>query len=191
MIQHKFRTRLVFFIFLAFFIPAGLSAQETVQNGAGTRPAGWAQPIKKDGTPNLHKVTDTLYRGAQPTREGFLELKKMGIKTIVNLREYHSDKENIEGMGFNYFHIPTSTTKPRREGYQKFLDIAKDPALQPVFVHCKHGADRTGTAVALYRLTAQGWTAKEAIKELQEGGFGYHAVFKEIIQFIRDFEKGS
>jgi protein tyrosine/serine phosphatase len=151
------------------------------------RPGTWAAPIAKQGLPNLFKVSDTLYRGAQPSKEGFPELKKMGIKTIVNLRENHTDENFINGMGFNYFQIPTSTSKPLKDHYQKFLDIVNNPDLQPVFVHCQHGADRTGTAVALYRITVQKWDTEEAIRELQEGGYGYHTMFKEIIKFIRSY----
>jgi protein tyrosine/serine phosphatase len=101
--------------------------------------------------------------------------------------DHHTDENFINGMGFNYFQIPTSTSKPLKDHYQKFLDIVNNPDLQPVFVHCQHGADRTGTAVALYRITVQKWDTEEAIRELQEGGYGYHTMFKEIIKFIRNY----
>lgn len=153
------------------------------------RPVTWATPVVKKGLPNLFKVSNTLYRGAQPTREGFMELKKMGIKTIINLRQHHTDKKMIVGMGFNYFNIPTSTTKPDRTRYQKALSIMDNPAMWPVFVHCQHGADRTGSAVALYRVTIQKWETEEAIRELREGGYGHHTMFKDIIQFIRNYSK--
>ncbi len=156
---------------------------------AAERPATWATPVVKKGLPNLYKVSNTLYRGSQPTRGGFLELKKMGVKTIINLREHHTDKKRITRMGFNYFDVPTSTTKPNRTRYRKALDIMNNPAMWPVFVHCQHGADRTGTAVALYRITIQKWKTEEAIRELREGGYGYHTVFKDIIEFIRNFNK--
>ncbi|GAF98053.1 unnamed protein product, partial [marine sediment metagenome] len=35
----------------------------------------WATAIERPGLPNFHKVSDSLYRGAQPTAEGFRELK--------------------------------------------------------------------------------------------------------------------
>jgi protein tyrosine/serine phosphatase len=151
------------------------------------RPGVWATPIEKKGLPNFFQVSDTLYRGAQPTKEGFLELKKMGIKTIINLREYHTDEKMIEGMGFSYFQIPISTSNPNKKYYQKALDIINSHDMQPVFVHCQHGSDRTGTAIALYRINTQGWDKEEAIRELQQGGYGYHSMFKEIIKFIRNF----
>ena len=176
------------FIFLVIVITLSCTALDPgYSKTVVERPGTWATPIAKNGLPNLFKVSDTLYRGAQPTKEGFPELKKMGIKTIVNLREYHTDEKFIKGMGFNYFQIPTATSKPIKDHYQKVLDIINHPALQPVFVHCQYGADRTGTAVALYRITVQKWDAEEAIRELQQGGYGYHSIYKEIIKFIRNF----
>jgi protein tyrosine/serine phosphatase len=177
-----------FFVFLLIIITFSCSTLDPGYSKTGVeRPGTWATPIVNNGLPNFFKVSDSLYRGAQPTKDGFLELKKMGIKTIVNLREYHTDENLINGMGFNYFQIPTSTSKPLRSHYRKFLDIVKNPDLQPVFVHCQHGADRTGTAVALYRITIQKWDTGEAIRELKEGGYGYHLIFKEIIKFVRSF----
>lgn len=176
------------FIFLVIVITISFTAldpgySETIVD----RPGTWATPIARNGLPNFFKVSGTLYRGAQPTKEGFPELKKMGIKTIVNLRKYHTDEKFIKGMGFDYFQIPTNTSRPLKDHYQKFLDIVNNPDLQPVFVHCHYGADRTGTAVALYRITVQKWAAEEAIRELQEGGYNYHSIYKEIIKFIRNF----
>ena len=46
----------------------------------------WAERIELPGVPNFHKVSNDLYRGAQPTAEGMKRLEKLGIKTVVNLR---------------------------------------------------------------------------------------------------------
>ena len=69
------------------------------------RPARWAQPIDRPGLPNLHCVDDRLYRGAQPTDEGFAQLKAMGVKTVVNLRSFHSDRSECEEAGLAYVPI--------------------------------------------------------------------------------------
>jgi protein tyrosine/serine phosphatase len=178
---------LAFIVFLVIIVTFSFTALDSGYTNAAERPADWATKIEKKGLPNFFQVSDTLHRGAQPTKEGFLELKKMGIKTIINFREYHTDETFIKGMGFIYFQIPTSTSKPLRSHYRKALDILNNSDLQPVFVHCQHGADRTGTAIALYRITVQKWDTEEAIREMREGGYGYHTVFKEIIKFIRSF----
>jgi len=86
------------FVLLAFvLLPAvGQTAEE------GDRPANWAEKIELPGLPNLHKVDDGLYRGAQPTAEGIKELEKLGVKTIVCLRATHSDKELIGQANIAY-----------------------------------------------------------------------------------------
>ena len=144
---------------------------------SSNRLAHWAQPIQLKGAPNLFKVSDTLYRSAQPTAEGMRNLAAMGIKTIVNLRSFHSDRDEIRGLNLAYDHIYMKAWHPEEHEAVRFLQIATDSANSPVLVHCQHGADRTGVMVALYRVAVQGWTKKEALKEMTTGGYGYHEVW--------------
>ncbi|MHC4592918.1 MAG: fused DSP-PTPase phosphatase/NAD kinase-like protein, partial [Planctomycetota bacterium] len=123
----------------------------------------WAVPIQAPGLPNLCKVSESFYRGAQPTAGGFRELKKMGIKTVVNLRSFHSDRDEIGETGLAYEHIYMKSWNAEDEESVRFLQIVTDPARQPVFVHCKHGADRTGTMCAIYRVAVEEWTPEEAV----------------------------
>ena len=148
----------------------------------------WATPIELTGCPNLHKVSDTLYRGAQPEDEGFPELDKMGIKTVVCLRRWHDDEEEIEGTNLDYVGIPMNTWKPTEENVLKFLRTATDPTRQPVFVHCQHGADRTGTMVAIYRIAIEDWSKEDALNEMQNGPFGYHEIWKMLPEFIKELD---
>lgn len=146
----------------------------------------WAAPIEKPGLPNLHKVSKTLYRGAQPTAQGFQELYKMGIKTVVNLRSRHSDQDELEQIDLAYIEIPMYAWHPENENVVKFLQVVTNPEKIPVFVHCQHGADRTGVIVASYRVIVQGWSKDEAISEMMEGGFGFHGVWINLPRFIRN-----
>lgn len=151
------------------------------------RPAQWAVSMEREGLPNFHKVSDVLYRGGQPEKQGMEELKKMGIKTIVNLRTSDLDQELMAGYEFNYYHLPMNAFLPIKEKFSRFLEIVSDPALQPVFIHCKHGADRTGAAVALYRIRVQGWTYEDAIAEMVNGGFHFHRIHGHLKGFIKRF----
>jgi hypothetical protein len=69
---------------------------------ANERPATWAQPVEVKGAPNLFKVSDSLYRSAQPTAEGMRNLKERGIVTVVSLRSFHSDRDEIGSTGMAY-----------------------------------------------------------------------------------------
>ncbi len=154
-------------------------------------PVRWAKPIQLDGVPNLHKVSDTLYRSAQPSAEGMGRVKAMGVETIVNLRSFHSDRSKIGDTGLAYEHIYMKAWHPEEKEAVRFLQIVTNPKRTPVLVHCQHGADRTGTMCALYRVVVQGWTKEEAIKEMTQGGFGFHGIWDNLINWINalDIEK--
>lgn len=152
------------------------------------RPASWAQPVTLDGVPNLHRVSPNLYRSAQPSAEGMKNLKQMGIKTVVNLRLFNSDGDEIVQTGLGYEHIYMTVWHPEYKEVVRFLRIATNPELAPVLVHCQHGADRTGTMCALYRIVVQSWTKEEAIREMTEGGFGFHEVWKNLPAWIKDLD---
>jgi protein tyrosine phosphatase (PTP) superfamily phosphohydrolase (DUF442 family) len=152
------------------------------------RPASWAQSIKLDGVPNLHQVSTDLYRSAQPTAEGMRNLKQMGIETIVTLRSFHSDRDEIKDTGLAYEHMYMKAWHPERKEAVRFLQIVSDPKRTPVLVHCLHGSDRTGTMCALYRIVIQGWSKEEAIREMTTGGFGFHEVFKSLPTWLQELD---
>ena len=152
------------------------------------RPLQWAQPIHVKGVPNLHKVSDSLYRSAQPSAEGMANLKTIGIETIVNLRSFHSDKDEIGNLGLAYEHIYMKTWHPEEEDAVRFLQIVTNPKRAPVLVHCQHGADRTGIMCALYRVAVQNWKKKEALREMTQGGFGFHKIWKNLPSWFEDLD---
>jgi protein tyrosine/serine phosphatase len=152
------------------------------------RPSKWAEPLKLEGVPNLFKDSPELYRSAQPTAEGFKNLKKLGIKTVVNLRSFHTDLTLLRDTGLDYEHIYMKSWHAENEDAVRFLKIVTDPKRTPVLVHCQHGADRTGTMCAVYRITVQGWTKEEALKEMTEGGFGFHEVWANLPEWIKNLD---
>lgn len=149
--------------------------------------AGLAQP--RNDLPdlaNFARVSEALYRGAQPGPEGFAELKRMGVRTVVNLRDHHSDRDDIKGLGLRYLHIPCETSDPEMDQVVMFLKVAMDEANQPVFVHCMHGSDRTGMMVASYRMVVEGWPRDKALAELPV--FGFHPMWRDIREFVETLD---
>jgi protein tyrosine/serine phosphatase len=180
------------FIFIAimFVLLSAVAVALTVgqRSGASTmatpRPGYWATPLQRKGLPNLHQVTPTLYRGAQPTAVGMRQLKAMGVKTVLNLRSFNSDREELGDTGLAYEHISMKAWHPEREDIIRFLQITTDKNRTPVFVHCQHGADRTGLMCAVYRVAVCGWTKPEAIREMTQGGFGHHVIWSNLTKFM-------
>ena len=145
-------------------------------------------PLDLAGCSNAYKVSNVLYRGAQPSAKGFKKLATNGIKTIVNLRSSHSDRKALEGVQVDYIEIPIEAWEPRPEHVEQFLGVVTDPNRQPVFVHCQHGADRTGAMVAAYRVVVQGWSKDKALNEMTVGPFGFHTIWRDLPGLVRDLD---
>jgi len=130
---------------------------------------------KDKDLPNFHKVNQHLYRGAQPTLEGVRKLARLGIKTIINLRgegELSAAEAKVASdVGMTYRNVPMPDfSRPKDEQVETVLGIINDPQYWPVFVHCKHGEDRTGVIIACYRISKEDKTDKEALKEAKKLG---------------------
>ena len=202
-----------FKIFLSFILALGLAtfitpaqSQQTVPAVTATAfaaPAGevqaakpaparrWADKIERRGLPNFHKVSDVYYRGAEPDAAGFRELKAMGIKTVIDLRFFHSDKKEIKDIGLGYEKIRFNTWHPEDEDVVKFLKIMIDKSKQPVFVHCRRGADRTGMMTAIYRMAIQNWPKEEALKEMRNEDFGFTEFSQNIVDYLEDIDPAT
>ncbi|MFO1370921.1 MAG: tyrosine-protein phosphatase [Candidatus Competibacteraceae bacterium] len=157
--------------------------------GQGGRPDSWATPLEVSGVANLHKVSSFIYRSAQPTHEGIKNLEKeIGIKTVINLRAFHSDANEIKGTGLLNKELSVKTWRIEDEDIINLLNILKKSENGPFLIHCQHGADRTGIMVAMYRIVEQGWTKDEAIKEMMEGGYGFHSIWSNIIDYVHNVD---
>jgi protein tyrosine phosphatase (PTP) superfamily phosphohydrolase (DUF442 family) len=152
------------------------------------RPAAWAKLVVQVGVPNLHKITTNLYRSAQPTAEGMQNLKKMGIKTVINLRSFNSDRDEIGDTGILREHIFMKAWHPERKEVVKFLQLVTDEKRYPILFHCQHGADRTGIMCAIYRIAVQGWNREDAIQEMKEGGYGFHTIWVNLPTWLDELD---
>ncbi len=151
----------------------------------------WAVRIEKPGLPNLRRVSNDLYGGGEPTAEGLRQLDALGVKTIINLRSFHKGGKKIPGTDLAYEEIPMNTWHAEDEDAVRFLKLLADRNRAPFFIYCHHGADRTGLLCAVYRIVIQGWTKDEAIAEMILGGFGFHGVWQNLVDYLRklDVEK--
>ena len=136
--------------------------------------SSWCQAAKDlPGLHNFGRVTDTLFRGAQPGRDGFSSLKQMGVGIVVNLRddrgEIAEEKREVESLGIKYVSIPWSARDtPLSAEVVQFLDLVRDNPKTKVFVHCRRGADRTGVMIAAYRVVVEHESATKAVSEMRQ-----------------------
>jgi tyrosine-protein phosphatase SIW14 len=149
-----------------------------------------ADEVKYKELPNFHQVNATLYRGGQPQSAGFTRLASIGIRTVINLRDGDErakvEEKEVLAAGLRYFNVPLDGMgRPSDEKVERVLSIINAPENQPVFVHCKRGADRTGTIIAVYRISHDGWTSEQAKAEAKRYGLSMWEVGMK--DYIRDY----
>lgn len=141
------------------------------------------------GVTNFAKVSPALWRGWQPTAEGFRELENAGVRTVINFRYDHDDSELLTGTKLRYIWIPTRPWNPKEDDLVPFFRVIQDPENWPVFVHCWKGDDRVGFYVAAYRIVVDGWSPDDAIREMLQ--FHYNPIWFRIPRVLRDIDVES
>jgi protein tyrosine phosphatase (PTP) superfamily phosphohydrolase (DUF442 family) len=172
---HTFLLRLPAVIFILLLLTTFAAAQAGV-------------PENNAELPRFHRVSERLFRGGQPRPGSLRRLAELGINTIVNLRgESHrtrSDAEEALSLGLNYFNVPMPAWgRPEDVRVQRILEIITAPGSGVVFVHCKNGVDRTGTVVALFRISREGWASRAALAEADRRGM------RKVQYWMRDYVK--
>jgi protein tyrosine/serine phosphatase len=151
----------------------------TLRSGSLSRPAvifllAFGLPLLAADPPaglkNFQQVNDHIYRGAQPSSDGFRSLSHLGVKVVIDLRESGARARNeatqVQALGMRYVNIPMSgVAAPTREQTLQVLALLNDMSSGPVFLHCRRGADRTGTMIALYRISHDHWDNRRALDE--------------------------
>ena len=173
---------------LGISLPAQTSAPDP--RAAASLPHG--ERLRLAGVPNGGKISDALLRGAQPQAEGLVELRHLGVTTIVDLRSEDPsrvawERQRSEALGMRFMNIPVSGWQPpSEEQVAQFLALLRDHREEKVFVHCRFGSDRTGVFVATYRMAIEGWPPAAAMNEMYYFGFNglWHPNMKS---YIRDF----
>lgn len=184
------RTRVALLLLAALALPACDGEPEKKPTATTTQHALAQRLPGVPGVENFARVNPNLYRGGQPTEEGFKHLKAMGIKTVIDFRSYHSTKKLVEAAGMTPVEIPLKadlgSVPPSDDELKKFFEVLLDPTRQPVYIHCAFGKDRTGTMAACYRLECDGWTPDEALQEME--AFGYHYIYRDLINFVKSYK---
>lgn len=176
-------------IFLALAISSCNGSTSSTATASGRAMAARIDNVA--GVGNFARVNDRLYRGAQPTAEGYRNLKKLGVKTVISFRSNTDTRAKAEAAGLTYIKLPVQadvlgSEPPTDEQVKTFFDVVLDPSKQPVYMHCMGGKDRTGTLGAVYRMEMDGWTNGEAIEEMQ--AFGFHDNYADLMNYVKKYK---
>ena len=142
--------------------------------------------------PNFRHVNERLTAGGQPESGGVKKLADLGIKTIVNLRgedeRTHAEEADAKALGLRYYSVPMpGLSRPSDEQVARVMTILDSEENWPVFVHCKRGADRTGTIIGCYRIAHEGWTADRALSEAKQYGMSW--LERGMREYISDYHR--
>lgn len=143
------------------------------------------------GIENFHQVDAQVFRGAQPTEVGFRYLAKLGVKTVIDLRESDArarkEEQQVIAAGMKYVNVPmTGLTPPTQAEIATILGLLENEGEGAVFVHCKRGADRTGAVIASYRIDHDGWDNARALSEAKADGMSFFQLPRQ--DYIRTFQ---
>ena len=137
--------------------------------------------------PNFREVSPGLLRGGHPNTAGIQELKRRGVKVIVDLEiaDYieatpgviAQELRDAKAAGIPVVRFPMSAFEPALS--QRFDDqmtaaiaqLAKASPSNLTYVHCRHGRDRTGLVVGLHRVENEKMAPKAAYTEMKDLGF--------------------
>jgi uncharacterized protein (TIGR01244 family) len=124
------------------------------------------------GVRNFTPVDATVACSGAVTPEAVAALKASGFSSIVNLRGADEEGANLEAMqeaasgaGLRYFHVPVSRDNPQFESVDRFLEVARDKANQPMLINCASGG-RASMLLAIKRVMLDGWTVEKAMTEV-------------------------
>ena len=192
------RTSLCFqLLFVVMSLTTALSIAEEPQHATSSATSHssrhFGEKRKMKGVGNFGEVTPTLFRGAQPTHQGFEALAKHGIDIVVDNRGKRSKTEGkeVRRLGMQYVAIPWHCPFPHDEVFARFLKVVRDNPDKKIFVHCRLGDDRTGMMIAAYRIADEGWTADEAMSEMKHFGFSraHHMICPTLASYEKNFPK--
>ncbi len=153
-------------------------------------PAAASQPALR-GLANFGQVTPLLFRGGQPTSEGYRELKQMGVDTVISFR--HEKGENtlerraVEALGMRFVNLPwRAWDNPTDDEVGRFFTLLAASPQRKVYVHCQQGRDRTGAMVALYRIAVDHWCPASAVAEMRAYHY-HHFFFPQLETYVENF----
>lgn len=170
---------------LQLFTPLALALLSSPAFGAEAQ-------VQALGIPNFHQVNDHIFRGAQPTQQGWDSLARLGVKVVIDLRRENengthstvAEAKAVQAAGMRYVNVPMDgIVAPRGADVAKVLDLLN--GADPVFVHCRLGKDRTGTVIACYRISHDQWQNRKALDEAK--AIGLHWVEVGMKNYISSF----
>jgi protein tyrosine phosphatase (PTP) superfamily phosphohydrolase (DUF442 family) len=119
---------------------------------------------------NVFALSDRIYSGSSPMNaEAFVELKELGIETIISVDGARPEIETARKFGLRYIHLPIGYNGTSRSNQVRLIKAAQT-ASGPIYIHCHHGKHRGPAAAAWVCQTLAGWNHDQAVSWLKRAG---------------------
>jgi protein tyrosine/serine phosphatase len=148
--------------------------------------------------PYFHRLDANYTRGAEPASGGIETIKRLGIKTIVDLRSNYDHTEALgiaaQQSGLQYRRVPMSVWNPPTDKEAKaFVDLVTDKSQGPFYVFCADGLNRIGEMSAIYRVAESKWSVKDALHEADKFGFNpyYYNLRAYVFTYARKYHPNA
>lgn len=146
-----------------------------------------SEALVAEDLPNFFATRPGVFRGGRPTAAGYAKLKALGVKTVIDLEavdllegarqsDVDFDRTTATAAGMRWVHIPmqaytTGLASKFDAKVDRAVALLENHGAGGIYVHCKHGRDRTGLVMGLDRVENQGWDAETAYEEMVTRGF--------------------
>jgi uncharacterized protein (TIGR01244 family) len=147
------------------------------------------------GITNLKRLESTVACAGATTPESLRAVKDMGFASVVNLRQASEPNANVEAesaaataVGLRYVHVPFNGASPDPAVVDRFLVAARDPANQPMFVHCASG-NRAAAMWLVKRAVVDGWPIERATEEAEKLGLTNAALKQFAIEYAKSHRR--
>jgi uncharacterized protein (TIGR01244 family) len=144
---------------------------------------------------NFSRVDATIGCAGATPASAMPEIKKLGFVSVVNLRAATEKEAQVEegkaaakAVGLQYVHLPFDSQNPDPKVVEAFLATVKDPATQPVYIHCG-SANRVGAVWMIKRVLADGWDLEKARVEAKAIGLANPKLEAFAVDYIQSNRK--
>jgi protein tyrosine/serine phosphatase len=138
-------------------------------------------------------VAEGLYRSGEVSPRQLEHLTRQhGLKTVLSLLNPAADESRAEiaaaeKLGLAWLNIPlTGDGASTPADRDRIRAIVLDPSHRPMLVHCSAGANRTGLAIGMYRIHAEGWTYERVLEEMKQFDFEDEPHHENLRQALRN-----
>lgn len=136
--------------------------------------AAQADKVTKETIPGIStfaRLETTVACGGATKAEAVPQIKKLGFRAIINVREASEPGAEMEQeaaaavqAGLNFVNLPFNVAAPAPDLVDRFIAAVTKPENNPAYIHCAAGG-RAASLWMIKRVQVDGWDQQKALDE--------------------------